>query len=90
LSESDDAGGIEACRLIKEELPQTQVIMFTSYGEKSVLSSILAGATGFLTNFWSSLATTNGAIESEAYGHSSTKRPEAFGRFSLPQLVTVW
>ena len=50
LSESDDAEGIEACRLIKEERPQTQVVMFTSYGEKeSVLASILAGATGFLT-----------------------------------------
>src|SRR3989304_6106530 len=45
LSDEDDAGGIEACRLIKEDLPQTQVIMFTSYGEKeSVLSSIMAGA----------------------------------------------
>ena len=50
LSDEDDAGGIEACRQIKEDLPQTQVIMFTSYGEReSVLSSIMAGATGFLT-----------------------------------------
>ncbi len=50
LSDEDRAGGIEACRLIKEELPSAQVIMFTSYGEKeSVLASIMAGATGFLT-----------------------------------------
>jgi len=50
LAAADDASGIEACRQIKETLPKTQVIMFTSYGEKeSVLSSILAGATGFLT-----------------------------------------
>jgi DNA-binding NarL/FixJ family response regulator len=38
------------CRQIRSELPGTQVIMFTSYGEsESVLSSIMAGATGFLT-----------------------------------------
>ncbi len=46
----DDASGIDACREIRSELPETQVIMFTSYGEReAVLSSIMAGATGFLT-----------------------------------------
>lgn len=46
----DDASGIDACREIRSELPETQVIMFTSYGEReSVLASIMAGATGFLT-----------------------------------------
>jgi len=46
----DDASGIDACREIRSELPGTQVIMFTSYGEReSVLASIMAGATGFLT-----------------------------------------
>jgi DNA-binding NarL/FixJ family response regulator len=46
----DDASGIGACREIRSELPETQVIMFTSYGEReSVLASIMAGATGFLT-----------------------------------------
>ncbi len=46
----DDASGIDACRKIRSELPETQVIMFTSYGEReSVLASIMAGATGFLT-----------------------------------------
>ncbi len=50
LGEGDDASGVDACRQIRSELPETQVIMFTSYGEReSVLSSILAGATGFLT-----------------------------------------
>ncbi len=50
MGEADDASGIDACRQIRDELPETQVIMFTSYGEKeSVLSSIMAGATGFLT-----------------------------------------
>ncbi len=50
LGEEDEAGGIEACREIRSELPDTQVIMFTSYGQReSVLSSIMAGARGFLT-----------------------------------------
>jgi len=50
MGEGDDASGIDACRQIRSELPDTQVIMFTSYGEReSVLSSIVAGATGFLT-----------------------------------------
>jgi two-component system response regulator DevR len=50
MGEGDDASGIDACRQIRSELPGTQVIMFTSYGEReSVLSSIMAGATGFLT-----------------------------------------
>ncbi len=50
LGEQDEAGGIEACREIRSELADTQVIMFTSYGQReSVLSSIMAGAVGFLT-----------------------------------------
>jgi two-component system response regulator DevR len=50
MGEGADASGIDACRRIRAELPDAQVIMFTSYGEReSVLSSIMAGATGFLT-----------------------------------------
>jgi two-component system response regulator DevR len=50
MGEGDDASGIDGCRRIRNELPNTQVIMFTSYGQKeSVLSSIMAGARGFLT-----------------------------------------
>jgi len=50
MGQGDDASGIDACRQIRSDLPETQVIMFTSYGEReSVLSSIMAGATGFLT-----------------------------------------
>jgi len=50
MGEGDDASGIDACREIRSELSQTQVMMFTSYGQReSVLSSILAGATAFLT-----------------------------------------
>ena len=40
MGEGDDASGIDACRQIRSELPDTQVIMFTSYGEReSVLAS---------------------------------------------------
>ena len=50
MGEGDDASGIDACRQIRADLPDTQVIMFTSYGQlESVLSSIMAGASGFLT-----------------------------------------
>ena len=43
------AGGIEACRELKSELPDVGVLMLTSYGEKeAVLASITAGASGFL------------------------------------------
>ena len=50
LGEGDQPDGIEACRALREELSETQVIMFTSFGEReSVLASIMAGAAGFLT-----------------------------------------
>jgi two-component system, NarL family, response regulator DevR len=41
--------GIEACRDIRDELPDTHVLILTSYGdEKAVMSSIMAGAGGFM------------------------------------------
>jgi two-component system response regulator DevR len=50
MGEGDDASGIDACRQIRSEMLDTQVIMFTSYGQReAVLSSIIAGARGFLT-----------------------------------------
>ena len=50
MGEGDDASGIDACREIRAGLPETQVIMFTSFGQReAVLASIMAGATGFLT-----------------------------------------
>src|SRR3972149_9739535 len=49
MEEGDDAGGIDACRQIRSELPETQVIMFTSYSQReSVLASLMAGGPGFL------------------------------------------
>ena len=44
-----DGSGVEACREIRDELPQTRVIMLTSYADEEALyGSIMAGASGYL------------------------------------------
>ncbi len=44
-----DGSGVEACRDIRSEMPDTKVVMLTSYpDEEAVLSAIVAGASGYL------------------------------------------
>ena len=44
-----DGTGIEACREILADYPQTKIIMLTSYAdEEAVIASLLAGAKGFI------------------------------------------
>jgi two-component system response regulator DevR len=65
-----DGTGIEACREIRAERPETRVLMLTSYADdEAVYASIIAGAAGYL------LKQTRGkelvsAIEAVARGES--------------------
>jgi DNA-binding NarL/FixJ family response regulator len=44
-----DGSGIEACREIRAEMPETRVVILTSYpDEEAVFSAIVAGASGYL------------------------------------------
>src|SRR6476469_2560138 len=44
-----DGSGVEACREIRAERPETRVIMLTSFpDDEAVLSAIVAGASGYL------------------------------------------
>jgi DNA-binding NarL/FixJ family response regulator len=45
----DGMDGIEACREIRNELPQTKVLMLTSFAEEeTVVAALLAGAAGYV------------------------------------------
>lgn len=45
----DGIDGIEACREIRNELPDTRVLMLTSYAEEeTVVAALLAGAAGYV------------------------------------------
>jgi len=44
-----DGSGVEACREIRADRPETKVLMLTSYADdEAVLASIMAGASGYL------------------------------------------
>ncbi|MGZ9276273.1 MAG: response regulator [Candidatus Limnocylindrales bacterium] len=44
-----DGSGIEACREIRADRPETRIVMLTSYpDDEAVLSAIVAGASGYL------------------------------------------
>jgi DNA-binding NarL/FixJ family response regulator len=65
-----DGSGVEACREIRAELPETRILMLTSYADdEAVMSSVLAGASAYL------LKHTHGeqlvaAVESVARGET--------------------
>ena len=65
-----DGTGIEACRAIRAHMPNTRVVMLTSFADdEAVMSSVLAGASAFL------MKTSSGediarAIERVAAGES--------------------
>jgi len=65
-----DGTGVEACRDIRSQLPETRMIMLTSYAdEEAVIASIMAGASAYL------LKQTRGqqlaeAVEAVARGES--------------------
>ena len=44
-----EGGGVEACRAIRDQVPEAQVIMLTSFSDDEALfNSIMAGAAGFV------------------------------------------
>ena len=62
--------GIEACRQFRAELPETRVVMLTSYSEEqAVFASIMAGASGYLLKN-TSRAELLSAVRTAAKGES--------------------
>ncbi|HEX5480789.1 MAG TPA: response regulator transcription factor [Dehalococcoidia bacterium] len=75
-----DGSGIEACREIREERPDTKVIMLTSYADDdAVFASILAGASGYV------LKQTRGSALADAIG--SVARGESLLDSAVTQKV---
>ena len=65
-----DGSGVEACREIRAQRPETKVIMLTSYADDdAVFASIMAGATGYLLKQTRTQALTD-AIERAMRGES--------------------
>jgi DNA-binding NarL/FixJ family response regulator len=65
-----DGSGVEACREIRQEIPDAKVIMLTSYADdEAVFASILAGAAGYLLKQTRGQALAE-AIETVARGGS--------------------
>ena len=65
-----DGNGVEACREIRQERPETKVIMLTSYADEEALyGSIMAGASGYLLKQTRGQALAD-AIERVARGES--------------------
>ena len=62
--------GIQACRMIRDRLPETRVVMLTSYSdEDAVFASIMAGAAGYLLKNTGRAELLN-AVRSAAKGES--------------------
>ena len=73
-----DGSGVEACRRIKKEHPDTRVVMLTSYSdEEAIVGSVMAGANGYLLKQADADALTK-AIRDAASGASSLD-PRAAG-----------
>lgn len=87
LAGNDDTQGIDACRQIRDELPETQVVMFTSFGDReAVLASVLAGASGFLTKNLSHRKLVDALL---AVGRGESILDPAVTRDVLEQLSTL-
>ncbi len=65
-----DGDGVEVCRALRDELPNTRVLMLTSYADDEALfSAIMAGAAGYLLKQVRGRALVD-AIRSVAKGQS--------------------
>jgi two-component system response regulator DevR len=68
--------GIEACRRIKADHPEVQVVMLSAYAdEDTVVGAVIAGASGFLIKQSGSERLTEAVREAAAGGSSFDPRP---------------